>query len=342
MAVINLNEYSSGDFITIKEYPSLIKNNETITFDNFDIQSYKIWITSDNNDIFGPCESGCHFRTGTGFLTGTGRRCKIIVVDLRDKSFNQNISNIVRRYVVEDGITQTVSFNINIEIYYRLDAIMDNSLRYSAIEELIEDTVKGKRINRHEIEKKIIECFEELFPNYINKKVDEYCGINSFSQLSSLITNIKNECHQLKKELSEDITDEISQRFSCVSVEVKGLEIVIPEESDIEFQANRFAELKRVIREDEIKAETTLKITARTKLMDLLCTYVEKQISLPYDQIAMITEIYGAALANDADISQLPKMLTEPQKMNNVSPNNLIEMSKMITKQLGLEEGEDK
>lgn len=342
MAVININEYTSGDFITIKEYPALIRNNEVINFTNYDVNSFKIWITADYNDTFGPCENGCCFKTGTGWISGTGRYCKIIVVDLRYKSFSQRISNIVRRYIVEDGITQTVSFDINIEIGYKLDADMDNSQRYSAIEDLIEDTVKGKRIDRHEIEKKIIECFEELFPNYINKKVNEYCGINSFSQLSSLITNIKNECHQLKKELSEEITSEISQKFSCISVEVRRLEIVIPEETKIEQEANRFAILARDARMNEIQAITMLKIKAKEKLLDLCVEYVTNQIRLPQEQMNLISQIYASAYAADANTSELPVLLEKLQNINTSNPLNIIEMSKMITTQLGLEEGNDK
>lgn len=343
MAVINLNEYTSGDFITIKEYPAPIYNNEIITFTNYDIQSFKIWITPDGEDAFGPCRSGCHFKTGTSRFYGNGMHCNIIVVDLRDKSFSHTIKNIERQYFVEDSITQKVSFYVNTDICYSLNAITNEKEgRFSEIEHLVDGIIEGKIekekiISIATIENKIIEHLEKLLPVYINEKVNEHVGVTSFSQLSSLITNIKNECHELKKYLSEKLTFEISQEFSCLSVRVNKLDIIIPQETTIEHEANRFAQLARDARVREIQTNTDLIIEAKKKLMDLCFEYIAIQIKLPQEQMNLINSIYTTVCAAGGEISSVPALLENLQNLNTTSPINIIEMTKMVTTQLGLD-----
>lgn len=56
----------------------------------------------------------------------------------------------------------------------------------------------------------------------------------------------------------------------------------------------------------------------------------------------LISQIYASAYAADANTSELPVLLEKLQNINTSNPLNIIEMSKMITTQLGLEEGNDK
>ena len=58
MATIDLRAYIGDEFITMKEYPNLIYNGEKITLINNDLQSYMVYIGTDDDIAFGPCRSG--------------------------------------------------------------------------------------------------------------------------------------------------------------------------------------------------------------------------------------------------------------------------------------------
>lgn len=327
MATIDLRAYTGSEFITMKEYPNLIYNHEKITLINNDLQSYMVYIGTDDDTVFGPCRSGSMIKTGRGLFGGTGRHCTIFVVDKRYKRMYREINVTSKKYRVEYGIYKTVSFHIEIEADYKLDCFCDSNGRYPYVEDLIEDTARGRGLYINDIERHIADQCELLFPEFINREIKNQGGnIDSFSALSSLITNIKNGSFNLKKLLSTAISKELMN----VNVEINSLNIVIPDDDKIEEEGNAVPQTYRDINIQTIKDEYEQKRKMLEIVMELKTKWIQTEILRPERELEAKTKIMSEALAAGASPAMIKEAISQVSQPNNLATLALIDKLKYM------------
>ena len=329
MATIDLKEYIGNEFITMKEYPSLIYNNEKITFVNNDLQSYMVYIGTDDDTVFGPCRSGSMIETGSGLLGrlfgGNGRHCTIFVVDKRYKRMHREIKLPSKKYCVENGIYKTVSFHIEIEADYKLDCSCDSDGSYPHVEDLIEATARGRGLCVNDIERYIADQCESLFPEFINNEITKQGeNIDSFSALSSLIISIKNGSFNLKKLISLAISNELMN----VNVEINSLNIVIPNEDIIEDEGNVIPKAYRDIEVKKIQDEYEQKRKKLEIIMKLKTEWIQTEILRPERELEAKTKILSEALEAGASPDMIKKAISEVSQPNNLVTLELIDKLK--------------
>lgn len=308
MATIDLRAYIGDEFITMKEYPNLIYNGEKITLINNDLQSYMVYIGTDDDTAFGPCRSGSMIKTGRGLLRGSGRHCTIFVVDKRYKRMNKEIDVISKRYCVENGIYKTVSFHIEIEADYKLNCLCNSNGRYPYIENLIENTAKGCALYINDIERHIADQCQLLFSEFINREIrNQGENINSFFALSSLITNIKNGSFNLKKLLSTAI----SKKLINVNVEINSLNIVIPDDDKIEKEENAIQQTYRDIDIQTIKDEYEQKRKMLEIIMELKTKWIQTEIMRPEKELEAKARIISEAFAAGASSAMIKEAISQ-------------------------------
>lgn len=290
---IDLNRYMSNELITICELPFQISGMDRIDFTNS--TSTLVYFNVPNGEIVGPCQSGCYLRpneTGVPMTRlGSGRRCRIVIVNAGYKVFSVSEKPLTNVYSLEHGIKAQISFQYDVNINYKLQP--DKIKRF--IEFIIQSHEPS--VNQY-IEKNIYQLIKQVIDNHASSLTDKFAA-STFSDLSNYIVAACNKQSELLHLLNKELTN----TFEYYTAELNTVTISCPQLQSIINQANTIPSVSSQGEVQTLQADTARRIKFQDDEQELRIEaertkirIAEKAAETQLEIIRQQSEIYARAI----------------------------------------------